>query len=160
MPGCLIRRKINRLIENKRRNGIRLLNGKFQNCAMSGTVAQFSGEWRKLRGATATGGASVPASRPPNLFSAPHQIKHPPLERPVFNPLDPSFPKWIFLHINPFLGIILAITQPMMPSARLKFPFLPAMLEAELAFTIGNPSFNREMQISRRAKQMQMIRHQ
>lgn len=37
--------------------------GKFQRCAMRGTVAQFSGEWRNTRGAPVTGGARLKTSR-------------------------------------------------------------------------------------------------
>ena len=102
------------------------------------------------------------------LFPAPNQIKHPPLERPVFNPLNQTFAKRIFLNISPLLAVTFTIAQPMMPAARLKFPFgwwsecphEPLMLEAEFSLPIFNPSLDGEIQISRRTEQMQVIRHQ
>lgn len=117
------------------------------------------------------GGASVLASLRPKLLPGPHQIKHPAFERPIFNPLNQSLPNWISLNIKPLLGIILTITQPVMPSTRLKFPFChsvrwgerprePFMFQRKFPLPVGNPRFDGEMQISRRAKQMQMIRHQ
>jgi|ERR1700722_2771154 len=120
-----------------------------KNCAISDSVAQSM-----RRVARHAGGASVPASRSPKLFSTPNQIKNPTFERPVFNPLNQSLPKRIFLNINPFLGIVLAIAQPMMPAVRLKLPLLALVLQRKFALPISNPNFNREVQISRRAKQM------
>ena len=118
---------------------------RMKSCAIRDAVAQRMG-----RMAQHAGGASVPASRPSNLFPAPNQIKNPPLKRPIFNPLNQSFAKRIFLNINPFLGIVLAIAQPMMPSARLKLPLRALVLQRKFALPISNPSFNRELQISRR----------
>jgi hypothetical protein len=151
-----------------------------KNSAKSDIMAQLKRAWHRRHGTVAfggarlltsrtihVGGASVLASRRAKLFSAPNQIEHSTLERPVLNAFDQSFANGIFPHINPFLRVILIIAQPMMPAARLKFPFWlgerprePFLFQREFAFPIGNPCFNREMQISWRAKQMQMVRHQ
>jgi len=98
------------------------------------------------------------------LFSAPNQIEHPAFERPVLDPFDQSFANGIFLHVNPLFRIIFAIAQPMMPAARLKFPFPrggfrwgerprePFLLQGEFPFPIGNPCFNGEVPIPWRTK--------
>ena len=142
-------------IEKKGKFGDSSQTDQRENCAIGDAVAQ-----RMCRMAQSAGGASVPASRSPKLFSTPNQIKNPTLERPIFNPLNQSFPKRIFLNINPLLGIILAVAQPMMPAARLKFPLRVLVLQRKFSLPISNPGFNRKMQISRRTKQMQMIWHQ
>src|ERR1039457_3880893 len=86
------------------------------------------------------------------LFSRPHQIKHPPLERPVFHPRHESFAQWVFLHVKPLLRVVLAVAQTVVPAARLKSPLRPLVFQTELALPVGNPVFNREMQIVRSTK--------
>ncbi len=127
------RTKILNNIENKGEfDGLSQIT-QMKNCAIGDAVAQ-----RMCRMAQSAGGASVPASRSPKLFSAPNQIKNPPLERPILNPLNQSFAKRIFLNINPFLGIVLAVAQPMMPSTRLEFPFLALVLQRKFSLPINN----------------------
>jgi len=105
------------------------------------------------------GGARAPPTRLRDSLSTPHQIENPSLERPVFNPFRQTFAQRIFLNINPFLGMILAIPQPVMPAARLKLLIFPSVFEAKFAFPVGNPCFDGKPQILRRTKRMQMIRH-
>lgn len=69
------------------------------------------------------------------------------------------FTERILLHVEPFLGVVLAVAQPMMPAARLKLPLCPLVLQRERAFPVGNPCFNGETQILRSAEAVEVIRH-
>lgn len=70
------------------------------------------------------GGASVLASRrETKSFARPNQIKNFAFEWPVFAAPAQFFAEWILLNIEPLLGVALAVAQPMMPAAWLKFPF-------------------------------------
>ena len=70
------------------------------------------------------------------------------------------FAERIFLNIEPFLGVVLAITKAVMPATRLKFPLHSLVLQCEFALPIGNPLLDGESQIVRRAKAMKVIWHQ
>lgn len=85
---------------------------------------------------------------------------HGSLEGPVFNFLHQPLANRIFLNINPFLRVVLTFTQPMMPSARLKNPFLPPMSPSKIPLPIGDPLFNGKNQIMWSAKKVKMIGHQ
>ena len=119
------------------------------------------------------GGASVLASRPPphRSLAGPDEVEDSSFERPVFDALAQILSDWILLHIEPFLGVALAIAQAMMPAARLKLPFRWGerwgertrelfVFQRELALPVGNPRLNRESQIVWRAETVKMIRHQ
>ena len=90
----------------------------------------------------------------------PSDLVHVSFERPIFHAPDQFCTHRIFLNINPFCRIALFCPQTVMPSARLKIPIVAAMSPPEIPFPVGNPLFNREGQILRRAKCVQMIRHQ
>ncbi len=85
---------------------------------------------------------------------------HVSFERPIFHAPDQFCAHRIFLNINPFCRIALFCPQTVMPSARLKIPIVAAMPPTEITFPVSDPLFNREGQIPRRAKCVQMIRHQ
>jgi hypothetical protein len=97
-----------------------------------------------------------PANR---SFTSPNQIEDFAFEWPVFDSLAKSFSDWILLNIEPFLRVILAVAHAMMPAARLKLPLCAFVFQSELALPIGNPSFNRELQIVWRAEAMKVVRH-
>ena len=85
---------------------------------------------------------------------------HVSFELPIFHAPDQFCAHRIFLNINPFCRIALFCPQTVMPSARLKIPIVAAMPPTEITFPVSDPLFNREGQIPRRAKCVQMIRHQ
>jgi len=94
------------------------------------------------------------------LLVLPLDLVHVAFERPIFHASDQFCAHRIFLNINPFCRTALFCPQTVMPSARLKIPIVTAMPPAEIPFPVSDPLFNREGQIPRRAKCVQMIRHQ
>jgi hypothetical protein len=62
-----------------------------------------------------------------------------PFVEPVVDARDQTLSDRVFLHVKPLLPVVLAIAQPMMPAARLKFPIGIFMLPAKLAFPVGDP---------------------
>lgn len=93
------------------------------------------------------------------LFAGPNQVEDFSFERPVFNAFAETFAQRILLNVKPFLGIVLAVAQAMMPAARLKPPLRPLVLQRELALPIGYPRLNRESQIVRRTETVKVIWH-
>src|ERR1700722_3377668 len=84
---------------------------------------------------------------------------HSSLIRPVFRFCHQSGAHGIFADILPFLRITFSIAEPMMKSAALKGSGVGTSF-GKLIFPKRNPTFGCEMQIARRTKKMQMIRHQ
>jgi hypothetical protein len=120
-------------------------------------------------------------SRPPNLM---HASK----VRPILRAFDQSSPERILANVLPLLRVALAVAHAMMKSARLKFPYLAGRtcwsvrgraaalpyqmgvgrrcraaqtfhLLGEAIFPEAHPAFDGELQITRRAEEMQMIGH-
>lgn len=85
---------------------------------------------------------------------------HVSFEWPFLNLFHQIFTERILLNISPLGRIILTFAQPMMPSTRLEIPLFAAMPPPEISFPKSNPLFNGERQILRRAKHMEVIRHQ
>jgi hypothetical protein len=85
---------------------------------------------------------------------------HRTFERPVLNLFHQFFANRIFVNVNPFCMITFIGPQPVMPAARLKTPVFISVLPAEFPFPECNPLLNRERQIARHTKRVQMIRHQ
>jgi len=94
------------------------------NCAMPFIITEWKSQPRK--NTTASDNLLAPArgdARPTKspsisrrLFARPNQVEDFAFERPVPDATAKFFSERILLHIEPFLGIALAITQPMMPA--------------------------------------------
>ena len=96
----------------------------------------------------------------PDWLLRPVDIMHAAFVGPVLRASDQSFANGILLYIEPFLRITLAVTQSMMPATRLEVPFGISMFPAKITFPISDPFLNGEGGVARRAKAVQVIRHQ
>lgn len=102
------------------------------------------------------------AFHPRPIFSiiCPSQFVDPSLIWPFVRTRHQSFPQWIFPHVIQLLFVFLAVAHSMMERLSLPGPRLVRVTAAELALPKLNPLINAKMQITRRAKEMQMIRHE
>lgn len=82
------------------------------------------------------------------------------LVRPILRLRNKLFPHRILPYVGQLLLVLNAVTHPMMKRTSLPRPRLIQMPAAELAFPELNPLVNPELQILRRAQEMQVIRHQ
>jgi hypothetical protein len=104
------------------------------------------------------------AARKPSIASfppaqSPTNFVNPPKIRPVLRRRHQPMSHRVFPHIPPFLRITLAIAQSMMKPTTLECPSGPMFLR-ESVFPKTHPPLDREFEIARCAKQMQVIRHQ
>ena len=83
-----------------------------------------------------------------------------PLVRPVVRIRHQIFPQRILPHVGQLLLVFEAITHSMVKRFPLPLPRLLQMPAAELSFPKLDPLVYVEMQIVRRAKEMQVIRHE
>src|SRR5438128_1380036 len=101
---------------------------KFVKKRLAGSLTHLLAKGRSV------GGASVLASRafnkiispipfgssvasPHLLFADPNQVEDFAFERPVFDSLAEVFAERILLHVEPFVGVALAVAQAMVPAA-------------------------------------------
>ncbi len=95
----------------------------------------------------------------PSLIPRPTNLMHESEIRPILRARHQSGAHRILPDVLPFLRVALAVTHSMMKYARLKRPCVQ-MCFGKAVFPETNPSFDREFQITRRAEEMQVIRHQ
>ena len=107
----------------------------------------------------ATASAHTSALPKAHQLNPPHIIDLP-SKRPVFRFRHQSLPHRILLHISPLLRELLSASNTVMKTRTLPFPSLVQMRPDKLAFPILHPTFQRECQIPRSTKQMEMIGHQ
>ena len=89
-----------------------------------------------------------PKTAPPaclQLFAGPDQVEDFSFERPVFNAFAEALAQRVLLNVEPFLRMVLAVAQAVMPATRLKLPLRPLALQCEFALPIGNPSLDRRV---------------
>lgn len=89
----------------------------------------------------------------------PTDLMHPAIIRPVLHANYQTGPHRIITDISPFLTVALTVAQPMMKSTRLEFPDIGMRL-GKTILPKSYPPFDRTLQIIRRTKQVQMVRHQ
>src|SRR5262249_27243030 len=107
-------------------------------------------------------GSSVasPHQHRPRSLASPNQIENFSFERPVFNAFSQVLAHWILLHVEPFVGVALAVAQAMMPAPRLKLPLHTFVFQGERTFPVGNPRLYSELQIARSTEAVKVIGHQ
>jgi len=93
------------------------------------------------------------------VTSSPMNLMHTSKVRPILRLLHQTLSHRILADVLPLLRVTLAITHTMMKAAVLKSSGV-RMRFGEAVLPEPNPTFDGEFQIARRAKQMQMIRHQ
>ncbi len=100
-----------------------------------------------------------PTARSPSATTSPMNLMNPPKIRPILRSLHQPKPHRILPHIKPLLRITFPIARPMMKSPRLKCTRYPTLLRKAI-LPKSHPAFDREFEIARRAKQMDMVWHQ
>src|SRR5947208_3269351 len=83
-----------------------------------------------------------------------------PLKRPIIQIRGELFTERIFPDVNQLLLVFDAVAHPAMKRFALPRPRFSQMTPAELAFPEFHPLVYPEMQIARRAEEMQVIRHE
>ena len=81
------------------------------------------------------------------------------LVRPILWPRDQGLANWVLPHVLPLLSITLLAAETMVKATSLKSAQV-RVCAREPIFPKGNPALDREPQIARRTKQVQMIRHE
>ena len=99
------------------------------------------------------------SARPSFHRLMPPNFMHAPLIKPFFWFSCQAGSHRIFTDILPFLRIAFSATQTMMETGALKSSSLVAGFR-KLALPKRHPVFDSKLQVIRRAKQMQMVRHQ
>jgi len=84
---------------------------------------------------------------------------HAPAVRPILHPLHQPGAHRILLHVLPLLRIAFSIAHPMMKPACLKRPGV-RMRFGKSVFPKTDPTLDRELQITRRAEEMQVVGHE
>src|SRR3989442_6065061 len=85
-----------------------------------GASVRASRPWSKSFPLRRLVGSLAPPKNSPTsplwLFASPNQVENFSFERPVFDALAEMFAHRILLHVEPFLGVVLAVAQAMMPA--------------------------------------------
>jgi len=90
----------------------------------------------------------------------PRQNIHPSLKRPIVRLFHQSRADRIFADIIPFLRVIFTASQARVPEIPLPFTGFRQMETTEFPFPIRDPALQRDRQISRCAKQVDVIRYE